>query len=468
MISLVLAAGLHLRHVNVTTMALVLVLAVLGIALVWGWVEALVAALAAGLGLNYFFLPPRGFGIEDLQHWVALLAFLATAVATGQLSARERQHRAEAVKRRTNLEKIHKVFELLRECDSADAIVRRLAGSLLEIAGVETVAVYHGAIDRTWRSGAGGERIADGQLRAVAASGNCFENSDTSVAIVPLRESGELAGSIGAAGAGVTLAWLEAVAETVENAMARAQVAEKAKEAEIARRADELRSAMFDALAHEATGPLATIEIAASTLLSDRPGDAAQQREMLTIIREEVDRFSRWIGDTVRMSHAGAGELALNKAPQDVRDLVTGALETVGRRTDGRPIRVEVAGALPMAFCDAAIIQQVLHLLLDNAIKYSPPGSPISIASSRDDATGMVVVSVADSGPGVPADEQARIFEKHYRGSLHSSSVPGMGLGLASARYLVESHGGAIWVTNRAEGGAAFHFSLPSSDGVTA
>ena len=107
------------------------------------------------------------------------------------------------------------------------------------------------------------------------------------------------------------------------------------------------------------------------------------------------------------------------------------------------------------------MVVRVLKLLLDNAIKYSPSGSPVSVSAVLED--GAITVTVADEGPGVAEDEQLRIFEKHYRGAAFSSTVPGTGLGLASAKNIVDAQGGAIRVDNRAQGGAAFHFTLPVS-----
>jgi two-component system sensor histidine kinase KdpD len=129
-------------------------------------------------------------------------------------------------------------------------------------------------------------------------------------------------------------------------------------------------------------------------------------------------------------------------------------------------VSIEIQDSIPMADCDAEMTQHVLRLLLDNALKYSPLGTPITIAASLD--YGTINVSVSDVGPGVPEDQRARIFEKHYRGSQHNSVVPGTGLGLSSARRLVACQGGEIWMTNRPEGGAEFHFSVPMADGVTA
>jgi two-component system, OmpR family, sensor histidine kinase KdpD len=462
-IVLLLAAASRLRHVNSTTVALVLVLSVLGIALEWGWLEALVASVVAAFGLDYYFLPPYGIGIEAPEHWVAFFAFLVTAITTGLLSARAKRHLAEAVRHRADVEKLNCLSDALAECESEDAILERLGGSLRAVLGIEAVASYNKASGRTLRSGSEAAQIADEQLRRVEAGGSGFSDAKSGLFLMGVREGSELAGSIGIAGKGVSPLVLKAIAEKVRNALARTRASQKVIEAEIARRSEELRSAVFDALAHEARGPLGSINLAATTLLSERPGDAAQQREMLTIIKEEVERISQWIDEASRMSQLEASQFKLNKAPQDVTALVCGAIEELGPRLAGRPTGVEIPDMLPMAVCDGEMVQHVLKLLLDNAIKYSPPGSPITISSRQDN--GAIVITVSDAGPGVPEDEQERIFEKNYRG-VFSSGIPGTGLGLAGARHLVESQGGKIWVTSRPQGGAAFHFSLPLAKGV--
>lgn len=456
----------RLPHVDVTTTALTLVLAILGIALRWGWAEAISAAIAGSLALDYLFLPPPGLGIGDLDHWVAYVTFLVTALATGHLSARASRHRAEAIHRRVEIEKLHRLACALSECGDEEGIVELLAAWLREIPGIDGAAVYDRSLGPIWRSGAQSEQISDAQLREVAASGSRFQNPDSSVVIKPVRVNGECAGSVGIVGFGISLGLLKAAAESVGSAIAKIRAAQAAKEAEIARRSDELKSSIFDALAHEARGPLNSIRIAATTLLSKRPGDGAQQREMLQIVQEEVDRLNRWIDEATRLSRTDTAGFTPNKAPQDVQGLVSAALEPMRPLLHDRPVAVEIAPFLPPADCDAGMTQSVLKLLLDNALKYSPPGSPITVASSLE--SGAIDISVADSGPGVPEDEQARIFEKHFRGSRHRSSVSGTGLGLASAKYLTESQGGEIWVANRPEGGAVFHFSLPAAIGATA
>jgi two-component system, OmpR family, sensor histidine kinase KdpD len=454
-------------HVNATAVALVLVLIVLCMALTWGWLEALVAAIMAAAGLDYFFLPPRGFGIEQPEHWVTYLAFLATAIAVGQLSARASRHRDQAVQRQAEVEKLYRLADATAEGETVDAIVRSLGGPLKGILEVEAVAIYDKVSGRIWRSGTGTSQITDDQLRDMAARGTPFSDPQSGVCMTPVREGGELVGSIGLQGARLSPGLLQAAAEKVGAAIAKARAAERAREAEVARRSEELKSAVFDALAHEAKGPLNSIHLAATTLLSQRPGDAAQQREMLTIIKEEVGRIDRWIDDAIRTSRSDTSRLTVNKEPQDVGDLVSEALDRLRSLLGGRQLRVEIAESLPRTDCDKGMIQHVLGLLLDNAAKYSPPGSPIFVSAGLDDDTPMIVVTVSDAGPGIPEEERTRIFEKHFRGSHRGPGVPGLGLGLASAKHLVEAHGGEIWVTRREEDGAAFHFSLPVALGGT-
>lgn len=469
LILLLVSAMVRLRHVNATTAALTLVLAVVCVALAWGSLECLFAAVAGALGLDYFFLPPTGsFGMHEPQHWVAFVAFLVIALAIGQLSARASRQKAEAVRRREEIEGLYRLANAIAEIGTAEALIESLGGLLVEIFGLNAAAICVRATGRILRWGVSGSQIGDEKLRQVAASGISYCDRQSGVTVEAIRDAGELWGSIGMAGHRSSFPLFRVIAQRVESAIARLRLAEQSKEAEIAHKADELRSALFDALAHEAKGPLGTMNIAATTLLSDRPGDVAQQREMVAIIKEELDRLHHWIDDTVRISRTDSSQLTLNKAPRDIKNLVAEALEALSPRTGGRRISVDFAEPQPIAHCDGEMIHRVVYLLLDNALKYSPPGSPIAITSIIDAETGMVVLSIADAGPGVPADEQARVFEKHYRGSQHSSRVPGTGLGLASAKSMVVAHGGEIWVTNRPEGGAIFHFSLPCIEGVPA
>jgi two-component system sensor histidine kinase KdpD len=204
---------------------------------------------------------------------------------------------------------------------------------------------------------------------------------------------------------------------------------------------------------------LATVKVSTSTLLSDHPGDAAQQRELLQIIDEEADRMKQWIDEAVQMSSREASDLRLRKTPSPVKEVVGRAMQGFGMLLDDRPVEVEISESLPHAVCDAEMIEKVIRQLLDNAIKYSPPGSPIRVSAEFTGAE--IVISVADSGRGIPKGDQQRIFEKYYRGRNGGSDVPGTGLGLPSVKCILEAHGGEIWVHSDPGSGSIFRFSLP-------
>jgi two-component system, OmpR family, sensor histidine kinase KdpD len=448
------------HHLNSATPALLTILLILAVSIQWGWAEALGAAVLGTLGLDYYFLPPRGFGIEQPQHIVAMITFLVTAIATGQLSALAQRHRAEANQRRLEIEKLFRLGNAILDSENIESMLGKLAGHLTEIFGLEGAVVYDQLANRIYRSGPKASLIGDQQLRTVA-SGGLETRRATGVSITPIYVGGRLAASLGIVGAVSPTLW-EGIRERVAVGLAKSNAAKKAAEAEVARRSEELKSAVLDALAHEIKAPLAAIKVAVTVLQSPRPPGEADQRDLLSIIDQEADRLRGKIDDATRLSSARASSISLKKAPEPVESMVSRALEDAGPLLRDRPVEIQIPDALPRAQCDRTMIAKVLTQLLDNALKYSPAGTPVRISSEYTD--GAVVISVADSGPGVAEEERDQIFQSHYRGSSVDLQVPGTGLGLASAKYIVESHGGKIWVTGQPSSGAEFHISLPVAE----
>ncbi len=248
----------------------------------------------------------------------------------------------------------------------------------------------------------------------------------------------------------------------------RERITREAEAARVEVETERLRSSVLSSVSHDLRTPLAVITGAATTLLNESaavegchdggtPMPPAAQRDLLSAIYDESVRLTRLVGNLLDMTRLTAGALKVNKEWQSIEAVVGAAIGRVEDRLGGRALRVHVPADLLVPF-DAVLVEQVLINLLENAAKYSPPGSPIEVSASRSGRS-EVAIEVADRGPGVPAPERERIFDKFYR--LPGTSSGGAGLGLAICRGMVEAHGGRIGVEDRDGGGAVFRFTLP-------
>jgi|HubBroStandDraft_1064217.scaffolds.fasta_scaffold00784_10 two-component system sensor histidine kinase KdpD len=455
-VGLVVAFYFRVVSVNNTTVALTLLLVIFGISTAWGLLEATIASFAAVLGFNYYFLPPVGsFEVQDPQNWVALTAFLVTSVMANQLSARAKRRTQEAVDRRREVEGLYALSQSLLLSGSARSASQDLVSRVVRILGVTTAAFHARLTHETFRWGPDDPLIADEQLQV--DRDEALIDRNLRFAIVPVRLGGQALGNLGLAGPLPSDAVLNAVAYLVAIGIERARSLEEASRAEAARQSEVLKSALLDALAHDFKTPLTSIKAAVTSLLGQTRPDA--ERELMTIIDEEADRLNRLVAEVLEMVRIEAGKLHLEKGPQDVSEIVGATLAEAKPMLQDRFVEVRLQDALPAADADFDFVQQVLRQLLDNALKYSPPGSPLTISARAGDS--RIVVSVADRGSGIDEQEQLRIFDKFFRAREHRFKVPGTGMGLAIAKGIVEAHGGKIWVTSEPGQGSVFSFSLP-------
>jgi two-component system sensor histidine kinase KdpD len=213
----------------------------------------------------------------------------------------------------------------------------------------------------------------------------------------------------------------------------------------------------LSSVSHDLRTPLAVITGSTSTLLQGGPGLAESTRQdLLKTVLEEAERLNRLIRNLLDMTRLESGAVKVKKEWLPLEELVGSALNRLDARLSGREVHVELPRELPLVACDAVLIEQTLINLLENAAKYS--SGPIDISAAVHGAE--VVVEVADRGPGIPAGEEARVFEKFHR-AARDGHAEGVGLGLTICRAIVSAHGGRIWVQNRAGGGASFQFALP-------
>jgi two-component system phosphate regulon sensor histidine kinase PhoR len=228
------------------------------------------------------------------------------------------------------------------------------------------------------------------------------------------------------------------------------------------RRLERVRRDFVANVSHEFKTPLTAIQGFAETLLGGALAEPENRRRFVEIIREHAVRLARLTDDLLKLSSIEAGKLELELGAVDPAELVESCLETTRLAAGGRRLRLEAAApaGLPPVRGDRNRLREVLQNLLDNAVQYTLDGGVIRVEAARDGDA--VVFTVADTGIGIPAAEQGRIFERFYRvDAARSREVGGTGLGLAIARHIVEAHGGRIWVESQVGAGSRFSFSVP-------
>jgi|SRR5579884_3890979 two-component system sensor histidine kinase KdpD len=451
----------RLVSVNSTTAGFAYLVAILFIAARWGLVEAIVGSIASVLCLNFFFLPPIGtLTIADPQNWVALFAFLATGITASQLSAQIRRRALEAQNRQQEVEKLYALSRSILLAEPLESVPRRLADQVSQSFGARAVALYDGATGSLYRSGPEDFPNLDDRLKQAAVQGTFFQNTESGTLITAIRLGAEPIGSLGIFGVELSDSALQSLVNLVAIGLERARAQEAASRAEAARQSEELKSTLLDAIAHEFKTPLTTIKAATTALLSSDLSRLERQRGFLAIIDEEADRLNGLISDAIQMARLEAGSVRLNREQCSIGEIVARVVESMKPALRDSDIKIAVPQDLPDLSADAELIALTVRQLIDNAIKYSPARSLISIRAERRGES--LTVSVADRGPGIPEAEQPRVFEKFYRGrDSCNNQIPGAGLGLAIAREIVHAHGGEIWVESRSGGGSVFRFSLP-------
>ncbi len=245
----------------------------------------------------------------------------------------------------------------------------------------------------------------------------------------------------------------------------RERLGEEAKAASLRARTEELRSSLLSAVSHDLRTPLAAITGAATALRSDvRHLGRADHVDLVETICEEAERLERLLANLLDMTRLESGALRVRCEWVPLDEIVGAAIDRVEPRLGARPVEVEIAPGLPLLWTDPVILEQVFVNLLENAAKYTPPGSPLALRARASDREISIVV--ADRGPGIATGDEERIFDKFHRGT--HPGISGAGLGLAICRGIATAFGGRIVARNRAGGGAEFEVALPLREGAPA
>jgi two-component system sensor histidine kinase KdpD len=453
-------AAFRVVPVNATTAGFLYLVTILVIARNWGLLESVVASCAAALGLNYFFLPPiLKFTIADPQNWVALLAFLATAILVSKLSDTARRQTQSAIDRQLEMERLYALSRSILLIDSDQSLARQAAREIARTFAFTGVALYERATGEIHRAGTEDLLDWDDRLREVALQGTFLQDPATSTVVTAIRLGSDPIASLVLRGTTVTDSALQSLANLVAIGLERARAIESANRSDVARQSERLKSTLLDAIAHEFKTPLTSIKAATTALLADPVAAGPTQHELLMIVDEEADRLGRLVTEAIQMARIEAGRVYLNRKPESAREIVSETLAALHSSIADRRIDVNVPDSLPCVEVDRELLEIALRLVLDNALKYSTPGTPISVTARVADS--RLVISVHNDGPGIPESEQSKIFAKFYRAPGTTAPVPGTGMGLAIARDIVQAHRGRIWVESGPLQGAEFCISLP-------
>lgn len=448
-------------HTNPATVGFTFLLAILVISAAWGLRYAIFLSVAATLAYNFFFLPPVGtFTIADPQNWVALVAFLITAVIASQLAERARREALSANRRRSELERLYVFSQQMLATENVLTLVNGIPASVIEIFGGETAGMFLPERKKVYYSDFEAKTsITEDELQRVATRGEPSVDVSKGLTIIPLRVGVRSVGALGITGTEIGRETLDAVGSLIAIAIERAGAVEKLAHNEASRESEHLRSILLDSVTHDFRTPLTSIKASAQSLLGDANLDEHSRRELLSVINEESDRLDRLVGEAAQMAQLDAGAVELKLEPHHIREAIEAAVEITKNALAKHPIKVVAADSLPSVMIDLQRISEVLAQLLDNAGKYSPEGTPITITAEVQ--RGKLVTSVADQGPGIDGIDQGMIFDKFYRGRGQRSIIQGTGMGLAIAKALIEAHGGTISVVSQLGHGSVFSFYLP-------
>jgi two-component system sensor histidine kinase KdpD len=416
------------------------------------------------LCFNYYFLPPiNTLTIADPRNWVALFAFLATSLTASQLSARAKRRTREAIDRQNEIERLYSLSRALLLTDSTRSIAKQIVEQIAQVFEFPAVALYDRNSGEIYRAGFDDTPVIEAELKDAAIRSEFSRDETRSLTITPIRLGRQPIGSLALRGASLSDAALQSLVNLVAIWLERALSEQTVNRAEVARRSEELKSTLLDAIAHEFKTPLTSIKAVTTDLLSNPAAPLKQhQRELISIADEGADRLSALVTEAIQLARIEGGKFHLQRGIHFPGSLISAALRQMKSLTDGREIKVCIAEELPLVSVDAELVQMVIAHLLDNALKYSPRETPISIGVRLRE--GRVVIYVIDRGAGITEEEQSRIFDKFYRGTKERH-LKGTGMGLAIAREIIHAHGEEISVSSKLGEGSEFSFSLPLAPG---
>jgi two-component system sensor histidine kinase KdpD len=458
-VSIITVVSYKVASVNATTVGFGYLLFVLIVASTWGFLEAAISSILATIVFNFFFLPPVGtLTIADPQNWIALFSFLATALIASRLSATAKRKTLDAVERQQDLERLYSFSRAILLIESNEPFPKQLAQKLAEIFGLSAVVLYDRRSDETYRAGPSDFEGMEEQLREAALQGTSFQDPQRNRVMTAVRLGSEPIASLALQGELIADSVLQGIANLVAIGLERAKAQDLAHQVEAARQTERLRTTLIDAMAHEFKTPLTSIKAATTSLLANPDQPQKSRMELAKIADEEAEHLNELIDNAFEMARLDAAHIDIQVEASDLSEAVRDVVASMQTAIDGRPLEVLCDPRVPRAVFDRRLVKLAIKQVLDNALKYSPPGTPVTLRVQS--TNGTVALEITDHGKGIPVQEQPRIFQRFYRSPSLQTQVPGSGLGLSIAHRILEAHDGNLTVTSQ-PGETTFRMVLP-------
>jgi two-component system sensor histidine kinase KdpD len=463
-------------YADLTDVVMVFLLGVVVVSMRFGYGPSLLTAVLSVVAFEFFFIPPLfSFAVSDTRHLVTFAVMFFVALVMSHLTKRVRDQADAARVKERNTASLYAASREIGLAYSREALLAAAARHAREMFRASVAVLLPGPNERLQvvladddATGVSGEEVAAAEWmwrheRPTYPGSGAGVPASTRALLVPLRASRGRVGVLAFLQVDTATvldadgrALLEAFAALVGSALERTMLADEARSATLRVETEQLRNALLSSVSHDLRTPLGVVTGVTSALLEPALLDEEQRRVLVVTAHEEALRLSRLVRNLLDMTRVDAGALSVRKELQPMEEVIGAALTRLEDRLRDRRVDTDVPPDLQAPF-DSILIEQVLINLLENAAKYTPPGTAIDVAAALQD--GEVQVEVADRGPGVPKQDAERVFDKFYRAREREGG--GVGLGLTICRGVVRAHGGRIWVEDRPGGGASFRFTLP-------
>ncbi|MEP7190342.1 MAG: DUF4118 domain-containing protein, partial [Roseiflexaceae bacterium] len=478
-------AALMFPYFDEANIIMVYLLGIVIVAIRLGRGPSILASVLSVAAFDFFFVPPfYTFAVSDAQYLVTFGIMLLVALVISTLTTRIKRQADAAQERERRASALYALSRDFASTRDMETLLRNAVKHINDVFDSQVVIMLPIADQRLqawgrfagwWPSDAGKRTIFAPNAADQGVAQWVYDHSQiagqgtdtlpgSEAVFLPLLASRGTVGVLGVRSAQPRrllspeqLHLLETFANQIALAIERANLADEAQQAQVLVETERTRNSLLSSVSHDLRTPLATITGASSSLLdAEASFDATIRHELTQTIFDESNRLNRLVGNLLDMTRLESGAIVIRKEWQPFEEVLGVALARLDAQLGDRAIGIELPADGALAPFDGLLIEQVLINLLENAIKYTPPGSPIDIVGRSGD--NMLTISIADRGPGLPLGDAEQIFDKFYRAK---SSQGGVGLGLTICRAIVVAHGGRIWAGNRPGGGAIFTFTLP-------